>query len=170
MARGRWRGAGVLAIGCALLLAGLTGCATRPTGAGTAARPVERLDLILTSLALDLDGKPGADGFGARIYASVRGSAVGVPLAGGRLQFLMYDGVIRPEELAEALPLQVWTYEAAALAPYAQLTSIGTSYRFALSWGGKVPRRDRITIIARHTAADSRVVHSAPGSIPLSVK
>ncbi len=160
----------VLAVLVALSLAGLNGCASRPVGAGTAARPVERLDLILTSLALDLDGQPGVDGFGARIYASVRGSAIGTPLAGGRLQFLMYDGVVRPEDLAAATPLRVWTYEAAALRPYAQLTSIGTGYRFALAWGDQVPHRERVTVIARHSAADGRVVHSAPGSIPLSVK
>ncbi len=167
----RWKSTRVFAAVFFLLgLVGLTGCASRPVGAGSVARPVERLDLILTSLALDLDGRPGVDGFGARVYASVRGSAVGTPVSAGRLEFLMYDGVVRPEALAGATPLQVWSYDAGVLRPFAQLTSIGTGYRFALAWGDKIPRRERITIIARHTGLDGRVVNSAPGSIPLSVK
>ena len=144
------------------------GCVSR--SGNSASGPVERLDLLLTALALDLDGKPGVDGFGARLYAGNRRSALGTPLTTGRLEFVMYDGVVRPEELTAGTPRHVWSYEPRALASLAQMTSIGTGYQFALAWGDDRPRRDRITIVARYTSAAGAIVLSAPGSISLTEK
>ena len=153
-----------------LLLAGLAGCASgtsRPAGSG-ASRAVERLDLLLTAVAVDLDGKPGPDGFGARVYASNRRSSLGTAVTAGRLEILMFDGVVRAEDLATAKPLRVWTYDADALRPIAQRTSIGTGYQFGLAWGDRQPTHERITIVARYVASDAFTVLSAPGSIPLT--
>lgn len=152
----------------------LNGCATDPARPGSKlsgpVRAVERLDLLLTSVAIDLDGQPGGDGFGARVYASNRKSASGVVIAAGRLEIVMYDGVVGPEELKSAVPLRTWSYSEVELKPYAQKTSIGTGYRFALAWGEKKPRAERVTVVARHIASDGTTVLSAPGSIPLAVK
>ena len=70
---GTWGRAWTSGLGLAAGLLLGAGCAHGPATSATA-RP-ERLDLLLTSVAVDLDGKPGADGFGARIYASSRRSA-----------------------------------------------------------------------------------------------
>ena len=142
----------------------------RSSSASGATRPIERLDLLLTPMALDLDGRPGADGFGVRVYASGRRSAFGSPIGQGALEILMFDGTIRAEDLPLATPLRTWRYEAAELKPFAQKTSIGTGYRFALSWGEQKPRGERITVLARYVAPDKLTVTSAPGAIPLTLK
>ncbi len=154
----------------ALGLFALGGCASRRSEGSAGGRPVERLDLFLLPLALDLDGRPGPDALGARVYAGSRRSAIGAPLTSGRLEMLLFDGVVRADELGQATPLRVWSYEGGKLAAYAQKTSIGTGYRFILSWGEQAPRKERITLVARYTAPDGFVVTSAPGSIPLVVK
>jgi hypothetical protein len=148
------------------------GCSTSPsTGqASGPARAVERLDMLLTPMALDLDGRPGMDGFGVRIYASNRKSAFGTPILQGNLEILLYDGTVRAEQLADVAPLKTWRYAAGELRPFSQKTSIGTSYRFALNWGEQKPKEERITVVARYVGADKFVVNSAPGAIPLTVK
>jgi hypothetical protein len=140
------------------------------SGLGGAARPVERLDLLLTSVGLNLDGKPGADGFGARVYASSRKSSAGTPLARGKLEILMYDGVVRGDEIGSVAPLRTWSYDASELKPYVQKTSIGTGYRFVLAWGEQTPKAGRITVVARYTGPDGMPVYAAPGNIPLTLR
>jgi len=153
----------------AILLA--AGCSSpRSSNGGSAVRPVERLDLLLTPMALDLDGRPGADGFGVRIYASNRRSAFGSAIHEGTLEVLMYDGSVRTEDLAKTPPLRTWRYPASELKPYSQKTSIGTGYRFALGWGEQKPQGERITVLARYEAPDKVTVTSAPGAISLMVK
>jgi hypothetical protein len=151
-----------------LLTLMLAGCAG--TGGRTSGARVEQLDLLLTPMALDLDGQPGLDGFGARIYASNRRSSSGVVISDGRLEIQLFDGVIPAEEAAAAKPLRVWSYEPPGLKPFAQTTSIGTGYRFGLSWGAQRPKGPRITIVARYIGPGGGVVTSAPGSIPLTTR
>jgi hypothetical protein len=156
-----------------LALALVGGCTTsphHPEAGGGGGRAVERLDLLLTPIALDLDGKPGADGFGARVYASSRRSAVGTILSEGQLEITMYDGVVRPEDLSKAKPLRTWTYSPAELKPHAQKTSIGIGYRFALAWATPPPHEERITVIARYLAPDGVHIPSAPGTIPIALR
>ncbi len=149
------------------------GCSTSQSTGGASSgsvRAIERLDLLLTPMALDLDGRPGMDGFGVRIYASNRKSAFGGPILQGNLEILLYDGTLRAEQLAGVAPLKTWRYAAGELKPFSQKTSIGTSYRFALSWGEQKPKEERITVVARYVGSDNFVVSSAPGAIPLTVK
>jgi hypothetical protein len=162
----------VLFLAVALIAAMMVaGCSSsRPSPGGSAPRLVERLDLLLTPVALDLDGRPGADGFGVRIYASNRRSAFGSPILEGTLEILMYDGTIRTDELAKATPLRTWRYPASELKPHSQKTSIGLGYRFGLSWGEQRPRGDRITVVARYQGPGDYVVVSAPGAISLTPK
>ncbi len=163
--------------GCAALLAAQvlsclfllgSGCAHRPD-IPTTSLPV-RLELLLTSMAVDMDGRPGADGFGARIYATTKQSALGAVLVDGRLELAMFDGVIRPSELTGAVPLKIWTYPASDLKPYSQITSIGNGYRFALAWGDQKPTKERITVVARYVPKDGTAIVSLPGTITLTVR
>jgi hypothetical protein len=158
-----------VAIVAAIMAAGCSSPRSSPRGS-TVVRPVERLDLLLTPVALDLDGRPGADGFGVRVYASNRQSTFGNRILEGTLEILMYDGTVRTDGLATATPLRTWRYPASELKPYSQKTSIGLSYRFGLRWGEQIPRGARITVVARYEGPDKYVVMSAPGAISIPVK
>ena len=148
-----------------LLLSWLLGCASTSTHTKG---PIDQLHLIVTSVALDLDGKPGPDGIGLRVYASQSGSNEAVPIKTGTLELLMYDGAHVREQLASLQPRHTWTYPAEKLKSYIQKTSIGASYRFAALWGDDKPSGDRVTLIARYTGPDSKQALSAPSSIPVS--
>ncbi len=150
---------------CLLVLGCLTGCAS--TRSHTNA-PIDQLHLLVTSVALDIDGKPGPDGIGVRVYASHTGSSEAVPVKVGTLELLMYEGAHVRGELASLQPRHLWTYPADQLKAYLQKTSIGTSYRFAALWGEDKPTSDRVTLIARYTGPDNREIYSAPSSIPVS--
>ena len=148
-----------------LLLFWLLGCASTSTHTKAA---IDELHLIVTSVALDLDGKPGADGVGVRVYASQKGSNEAVPIKTGTLELMMYEGAHVREQLASLQPRHTWTYPAEKLKPYIQKTFIGTSYRFAALWGDDKPSGNRVTLIARYTGLDSKQALSAPSSIPVS--
>ena len=147
------------------LLAWLLGCASTASHSNA---PIDQLHLIVTSVALDLDGKPGPDGVGVRVYASRSGSNEAVPIKTGTLELMMYDGAHVRDKLAALQPRHTWTYPADKLKSYIQQTSIGTSYRFAALWGDDKPSGDRVTLIGRYTGPDAKQVFSAPSSIPVS--
>lgn len=147
-----------------LLLA--AGCRSTPSASNS---PIDQLHLLVTSVALNLDDKPGPDGVGVRVYASRKGEAQALPITSGALDILMYDGNLPLNELPAREPLRTWSYPAAKLKPQLQETSIGTSYRFAAVWGDDKPKGDRVTLVARYTSPSGQVVYSAPSSVPLSL-
>jgi hypothetical protein len=151
-------------IACLLLLA-CVGCRSI-----SSSQSIDQLHLLVTSVALNLDGKPGADGVGVRLYASHRGNAAALPITSGTLDILMFEGNLPFEELPQHKPRHTWSYPAAKLKRQLQETSVGTSYRFAALWGEDQPQSERITLVARYTAPGGQPVYSAPSSVPVSVK
>lgn len=157
----------------AALLTLLSGCASSNSGSPSSERregpvpTVEHLHLLLTSVALDTDGKPGPDGFGARLYASNRKATEAPAITRGRIELLMFDGALPAAELAAARPLTSWTFDAVELKNRVQKTSIGVSYRFALTWGKHIPAKPNITIQARYYPEKGEPVVSGPGTIPI---
>jgi hypothetical protein len=148
---------GVLFIGCA--------------GPKGESKPnIDQLHLLVTSVALNVDDKPGPDGVGVRVYASRRERAEALPIASGTLDILMFDGNLHLDQLQSAQPHHTWSYPAEKLKPYVQKTTIGISYRFAALWGEDKPTADRVTFVARHTSPNAKQIYSAPSSVQLSLK
>ena len=150
-----------------LLLAACVGCRSVSSGVGG---QINQLHLLVTSVALNLDGKPGPDGVGARLYASRRGEAAALPITEGTLEILMFDGNVPLDELSQHQPLHAWTYPAEKLKRQIHETSVGISYRFAALWGDDPPKGDRVTVVARYTGPSGQPIYSAPSSVPTSVK
>jgi hypothetical protein len=150
-----------------LLLAACVGCRSISSGG---AGPINQLHLLVTSVALNLDGKPGADGVGVRLYASRRGEAAALPITQGTLDILMFDGNVPLDELSQHQPLHTSTYPAGKLKLQIHETSVGISYRFAALWGEDQPKSERVTVVARYTGPGGQPIYSAPSSVPTSVK
>ena len=146
-----------LCVGCRSISSGSTG-------------PINQLHLLVTSVALNLDGKPGADGVGVRLYASRRGEPAALSITQGTLEILMFDGNVPLDELSRQQPRHTLTYPAEKLKPYIQETSVGISYRFAALWGQDQPKGERVTVVARYTGLTGQPIYSAPSSVPTSVK
>jgi len=133
------------------------GCATGPGGAGE----IDALHVFSLPVALDLDGRPGPDGFGLTVYASNAGGAKGIPIKDGRVEILMFDGALAADAITNAQPRRVWTFTPTELKKQAIHTSLGTGYRFTLPWLDRPPTQSRITILARIASARRPPVQSA---------
>src|SRR6476620_8783900 len=85
----------------------LAACATMSGGKGDR---VDEVHLFGLPITLNLDGKPGADGFAVRVFATKGGGAKGSTIESGAIEVLMFDGVIGPDEVAAREPNQVWKF------------------------------------------------------------
>ena len=149
----------------ALLLLG-AGCATGPGSSSG----IDSLHLFSVPVALDLDGAPGPDGFGATIYASAAATAKGVLINAGKIEILMFDGVVAAEANTNAALKRVWSFSSAELSGHLVKTSLGTGYRFLLNWGDTRPLQNRITIQARYQSPRGRPIASSPTTIAVAAK
>src|SRR6185503_13510966 len=100
-----------------LLFCFILGCSSTDTATKSA---IDQLHLLVTSVALNVDDKPGPDGVGVRIYASRRERAEALPIASGTLDILMFDGNLPLDQLQSAQPRHTWSYPAEKLKPYIQ--------------------------------------------------
>ena len=161
--RGGARGLG--AAFCASLFLQLA-CATQAArGAG-----IEAIHVFALPVALNLDNSPGPDGFGVTIYASAATPAKGLPITGGKLEILMFDGARRAEQITNAAPSQVWAFTTEDLKDHMVKTSLGTGYRFTPRWTNAPPQKGRITIVARYAPARGAPIQSEATTIPLMAK
>jgi len=71
----------------------------------------------------------------------------------GRVEILMFDGVVPSADLATAMPLRVWEFPGDQLGQYAgKHYLMGWGYNFGLlRWGDARPTQDRVTMIVRYT-------------------
>jgi len=144
----------------------ITGCAGFSGGNGAAVDEVQLFGLPVT---VNLDGIPGADGFAVRAYATKGGVAKGAAIDSGILEILMFDGVIRTDDLMASQPTQTWKFGPKQLAQFKEKTSLGIGYRFALRWQ-QPPTRGHITVVARYVSPKGRQVYSSPSTISASNK
>jgi len=153
-------GAFALALGAAFTL---TSCTLSPTNSA-----ISELHLFGLPSAVDLDGRPGADGITVRIFASTATEPRGVPIRAGTLEVLLFDGPLRPGQPLPSKPLHVWSLTPQQLLPLASESKLGTGYQLTLPWTGTPPVRASVSVIARHTAsATARPVFSGPASISM---
>jgi len=149
-----------------LALSLLAGCAT--TGGGRADQ-VQEVHLFGMPAALNMDGRPGADGFAVRVYIIKPGSVKGAQIGSGSIEVLMFDGVVGVNDMTSVPPAQTWRFARRELAPLEEQTSLGFGYRFTLRWNAK-PNQGHITLVARHVPTKGDVVYSAPSTIPSATK
>ena len=139
----------------ALLLAAVlvpTGCHTSGSGPSKGvitakSAPVDQLHLISLPVGVDLDGKPGADGFVIKIFASRRGSARPVAIRSGTLDVLLFEGIL--ENLEKSKPVREWHFTASDLKKTQVPSSIGPAYQVSLAWDHSAPLKSQFTVLVR---------------------
>jgi hypothetical protein len=149
------------------LLAMMSGCAH---GGRQGAGSVSEVHLFGVPVALNLDGAPGPDGIGVRIYASGPAVARGVEIRQGVLEVLMFDGSVDGGSVRGATARKVWALDAKDLKPLAAETSLGVGYQLALRWEGSRPRSSVVTVTARYRGPDGRELWSAANTISVALK
>lgn len=154
-----------VALSILLLIPG-TGCQTndkarRPLPAGVNASDIAALHLITVPVGLNLDNRPGLDGISLKVYASDWQNPKPVSIHEGILKIEMFDGRFN----TNALPLRVWTYQAAELKAREFRARIGTGYEFLLPWGESKPKSRVITVRALYNSPSGRTLRSAASAI-----
>ena len=143
-------------------------------GAGKAARgsrgAVADLHLFGVPVALNLDGVPGPDGIGVRIYASGPVLARGIAIRQGTLEVLLFEGVVDAGAVGTTKPLKVWSFDVAALKPLVAETSLGLGYQLALRWGAERPADNVVTVVARYRSPAGAVIYSTSNTISVRMK
>jgi hypothetical protein len=119
---------------------------------------------------MNLDGIPGPDGVGVRVFASNSGKAKGMAITQGTLEIVMFDGVPSGSGTNVVTPAKVWSFNPEDLRAYMATTSLGTGYQFALPWGESRPKQLRVTVLARLTLGKGQVLSSDSSSISVGVK
>jgi hypothetical protein len=153
-------------VGTALLLTTLAmGCATGGRGGAVA-----ELHLFGVPVALNLDGVPGPDGIGVRIYASTSDVARGVEIRQGVLEVLMFEGAVGADEVRLRQPRKVWSLGADALKVFTADTSLGVGYQLALRWENAAPRTPVATVVARYRGTGGKEFWSASNTISVALK
>ena len=161
-----------------VVLAGLVaGCggdsrrAARPsTGPVTPRGAVAALHLFSVPVTLNLDDRPGPDGFALTLYASNGRQARGMEIQSGTLEILMFDGSPALGATSAPAARRVWKFSAAELNAFQARTALGVGYRLALRWEETPPSGNRITVLARHLPAKGPPITSGPSSITVVVK
>lgn len=153
---------------CLILLLALCagGCATLSPGSSGG---VDEVHLFGLPVTLDMDSKPGRDGFAVRVFVTKGGGAKGVVINSGAIEVLMFDGVVGPGEFATKEPNQVWKFNPRELAPHREQTTLGNGYRFALRWK-EPPTRGHITVAARFVPEKGEPIYSSPSTISAAIK
>ena len=144
----------------------LGACATISGGGG---ERVDEVHLFGLPVTLNLDGKPGPDGFAVRVFATKGGGAKGSTIESGNLEVMMFDGVIGADEVAAKEPKQVWKFNSRQLGHLREVTSLGNAYRFTLRWD-QAPTRGHITVVARYVSPKGEPVYSSPSTITATIK
>ena len=149
----------------ALGLAFGAGCATT----GRVSGAPQEIHLYGVPVTLNLDDKPGPDGFAVRVYASRADRARGLAVNSGAIEFLAYDGIAN-DSFSGREPLKTWRFTTKELPAHEAQTSLGMGYRFVLRWDENKPARDHITVLARYVPKSGPPVYSAPSAISSRLK
>jgi hypothetical protein len=152
---------------CSLLLALIaSGCGTV---SGNRAGRINEIHLFGLPVTLNLDNRPGSDGFAARVYAVKGGRAKGVPIQNGKIEIWMFDGVISVDDVFKMPPTQSWSFTPRDLQQFSEKSTLGQGYRFVLRWNQQ-PTRGHITIVARYLPEKGEPVFSSPSAINSAAK
>ena len=130
---------------------------------GFARDDIVQLNLISAPVALDFDGQPGPDGISVKVYANSATEPKPVPIRAGTLELLLFDGPFRQQYTPPVL--KTFRFTAGELRAHESRASIGTGYAFALAWGANLPTQHTMSVAARYTGPNGKIVLSRPSSI-----
>ena len=87
---------------------------------------------------MNWDGVPGADGLEVRLHLFQYSRQLPVTVKGS-LEFLLYEGVVRPGEFAKARLYHTWRFGGQALQAHLGRSAVGWGYAMRLDWTDRPP-------------------------------
>ena len=141
----------------------LAGCPPRGEVMPAPVALVAGMEMEVKPQPADWDGRPGPDGIEVRVRLYRNDPVRAVPVS-GTLEFLLFAGILRSEQIARAKPLRTWSYVGEPLHRHARRDIVGWHYMLRLDWGADVPKADAVTLISRYKLPDGRWLYSDPNS------
>jgi hypothetical protein len=154
------------------LLIALSGCVSEPPGSGEKKTPpgaIVELHIMTAPVGINMDAKPGPDGFSVRVYANDATHPKPIRISSGQLEILMFNGTFFGRTNVPP-PVKVWTFAGEELREHEFTARIGTGYNFTLAWGAAQPSDRMISVAARYTGPDHGIVTSRPSSVAVIEK
>jgi hypothetical protein len=122
--------------------------------AQAAADPASRVASLVFQVSptpLHWSGGSTPDGLQARIMLfRLDVAANSLKAAGGTVEFYMFEGQPKREQLPTLRPIAVWRFGPQQLPEHLASTMVGPAYEFSLGWGTHVPRTRAVTVYARY--------------------
>lgn len=154
----RWAAAGLVGL--------LVGCATgTPGGRGSA--DITELHVFTFPAAVRAGSTTEPDGIALKVFACKADDSKGVPITGGSLEVLLFDGPLLVVDPAKLTPRKTWVLTAAELKRYEFKKSLGVGYDLALSWREAKPTASKLTVLARLLPPRGAPIYSDPTVITL---
>ena len=142
-----------------LLAAASGGCVAPNAPTATPPQAVDEVDAISVlsqPTASDWDGRGGPDGLSVSVHLWQSGRDLPVT-ARGRLEFVLYEGVIHAGDLPAAKPFERWTFPGPSLPRHLGRSIAGWGYAFRLPWS-RPPTTSAVTLTARYVSPKGRPV------------
>ena len=147
------------------------GCRSGPaTITAEPPRPVQRIDVLSLEISpptpINWDNIPGPDGIQVKLTCWRTDTPLPVTID-GNVEFLLFQGVVTSAGVASSTPMQVWMFTGKQLNARLIRTMFGWSYLVPLEWGRQAPGAGTITLAARYSSPDGKIVSSASVSVPM---
>ena len=134
--------------------------------------PIDSVMVLTKQRTESFDGDQVPDGFWASVflYRNSESKPVAVTNVKGRLDLILYNGSGRNMDLNLVPPLHVWTFDHVDLQS-AEGKMLGQKcFILRLLWGKKRPSHRMITLRAKYTDPNQRMVFSKLQILPSGVK
>jgi len=142
-----------------VLAAALGGC-NLPTKPSATPPPtvdeVNAISVLSPPNASDWDGRGGPDGLSVSVHLW-RGDRELPVTVRGRLEFVLYEGVLHAADLPDAKPLQRWSFPGASLPRHLGKSIAGWGYAFRLPFS-RMPATSAVTLMTRYVSPAGRTV------------
>jgi len=143
---------------------GMCGCKAPVGGAKSGDERIAQVNLITVPVALDMDGVPGVDGIALKLYGNNPKEPKAIRIREGTIEFLLFDGTFHGRTSPPPV-LRTFTFAASQLRLHEFRSTLGYGYDFTLRWGTNIPTQRIMSVGARYTGVDGRVVTSRPSSV-----
>ena len=170
------RAAWTVALAAALLLAPLLcGCPPSRGPSAIGDRPpasVETVDTMLVQVAptpVDWDGRPGPDGLMVAVTFFRQPAQLPVTVRGA-VEFHLYEGILRGEDLNRAKPLHSWQFSGAQLDASRARSAFGWGYVLRLDWASRPPGTSSVTLVPAYLPPAGPAIRHDPIVVTITAK
>ena len=149
----------------AAIAVGMAGCVAGRDSPPRPVAAVNSVEMMGLPAAVDLDGRPGPDGWAVQVFLfqAESSSKVRTVTVSGTLQFLLLAGDVAGSDLLTATPIHTWSFTGPQLSRNV-IRRLGLwGYGLRLQWPTPRPQAGTVTLVVRYKPPEGdRWVYAKP--------